>query len=114
MKRLTAFALIVSFCVMVFSFAAPITAAAQDFKQVPQNLGVALVNIPGSLANGVKGATDEVEKRGVVSIVSGLVSFGTNIGTTAVSSGLTLGTLGLVSPVKNAWSKDPPPFVLPK
>lgn len=114
MKRLTAFALIVSFCVMVFPLAAPVIAAAQNIKQIPQNIGTALVNVPGSVANGVKGATDEVEKRGVVSIISGLVSFGTNIGATVVSSGLTLGTLGLVSPVKNAWSKDPPPFVLPK
>ena len=114
MKRLTAFALIVSFCVMVFPLAAPVIAAAQNIKQIPQNLGVALVNIPGSLVNGVKGAIDEIEKRGVVSVISGPASFGTNIGATAVSSGLTLGTLGLVPPVKNAWSKDPSPFVLPK
>ncbi len=116
MKRLTASVLIVSFCVMVFPLAAPITAAAQDInvKQIPQNLGTALVNIPGSVANGVKGAADEVGKRGVVAIVSGLESFILNTVATAVSTGFTLGTLGIVPPVKNAWSNDPPPFILPK
>ena len=115
MKRLQVLVLIVSITVPLFSLVAmPATTEAIDFGSIPQNLGVALVNIPGSLVNGVKGAMDEIEKRGVVSVVSGSASFGTNIGATAVSSGLTLGTLGLIPSVKNAWSKDPPPFVLPK
>lgn len=111
MKRLLTFVLIA--CVMASPLAAPVAAAAQD-TQIPQNLGTALVNIPGSFANGVKGAADEVEKRGVVSIVSGPVSFGINTATTAVSSALTLVTFGLVPPVNNSWSKDPPPAVFPK
>ncbi|KKW31552.1 MAG: hypothetical protein UY75_C0005G0007 [Parcubacteria group bacterium GW2011_GWC2_52_8c] len=115
MKRLQVLVLIVSITVPLFSLVAmPATAEAIDFGSIPQNLGVALVNIPGSLVNGVKGAMDEIEKRGVVAAVSGWGSFGLNTGTTAASSGFTIGTLGLVPPVKNAWSGDPPPFVLPK
>lgn len=113
MKRLFV-VLIVSCVVMVSLLAAPITATAQDIKQLPQNLGTAFVNIPGSLANGVKGAADEVEKRSVISIISGPASFGLNVGTTVVRSALTLVTFGLVPPVSNAWSKDPPPVVFPK
>lgn len=113
MKRLLAFVLIVS-CVMVSLLAAPATTAAQDTKQIPQNLGTAFANIPGSFANGVKGAADEVEKRGAVSIVSGPVSFGLNALITAVSSALTIGTVGLVPPVNNAWFEDPPPAVFPE
>lgn len=113
MKRL--FVVLIVFCVVMVSLlAAPITATAQDIKQLPQNLGTAFVNIPGSFANGVKGTADEVQERGVVSIVSGPVSFGLNVGITAVSSALTFATLGLVPPVSNAWSKDPPPVVFPK
>lgn len=90
------------------------SAEALDLRQIPQNLGVAFVNIPGSLYNGWKSAVDEVDKRGLLGVVSAPVPSALNIGSTAASSGLTLGTLGLVPPVKNAWSGGPPPLVLPK
>lgn len=112
MKRLVVSVFVVSFCVALL--AAPINAASQNIKQAPNNFGTAIVNIPGSLVNGVKGAKDEAKKRGFVSFISGIASFGLNVAVTAVSSGITIGTLGIVPPVNNAWSKDPPPAVFPK
>lgn len=78
-------------------------AAALDLSKNLENIAVATANIPGSVPNGVRGAAHEVQERGIVSVITLWPVAAANIGWTALRSGITLGTLGFVSPGEFAW-----------